>query len=133
MMDTIETLHTIRARTANLDERAALADAINVLAGAQPSDDVIRLLAAQQLRHDTPLAIAAICGGRAEVCAGGAGTEEGGMTLWNLGRANRLFLSPIVSNDDFDQQVAWWLNGRVCGRYVSVRIPWRQRLDGKAA
>jgi hypothetical protein len=52
------------------------------------------------------------------------------MTLWHFGRANRLFLSPIVSDDDFDQQIAWWLNGRVFGRYVSVRIPWRTRLGG---
>lgn len=49
------------------------------------------------------------------------------MTLFNLNRANRLCLVPIVSDDDHGQQVAYWLNGRILGCYVTIRIPWRRR------
>lgn len=61
------------------------------------------------------------------------------MTLWNprggfyrllkIGR-NRLSLAVVVDDDDYRQQVAWWLNGKILGRYVSVNIPWRRQLPG---
>lgn len=51
------------------------------------------------------------------------------VTFFDFGRANRLGATRIVSDDDWGRQVAWWLNGRVLGCYVSVSIPWRRRLS----
>lgn len=50
------------------------------------------------------------------------------ITLFNFGRANRLALSIVVDNDNHDQQIGRWLNGRIFGCFVSVMIPWRRRL-----
>jgi hypothetical protein len=48
--------------------------------------------------------------------------------LFNFGRNNHLALAVVVSNEDLSRQVAYWLNGRMFGRYVSVQIPWHRRL-----
>jgi len=48
--------------------------------------------------------------------------------LFNFGRNNRLSLGRIVADDDCGLQVAWWLSGRIFGRYISVIIPWHRRL-----
>lgn len=52
-------------------------------------------------------------------------------TYWpffDLGHANQLALATVVDDNDWDQQVAFWLSGRIVGRYVSIRIPWRRRI-----
>ena len=41
------------------------------------------------------------------------------MTIVNFGRQCHLSLDRVVSDDDYSRQVAWWLNGRVLGLYVS--------------
>lgn len=41
------------------------------------------------------------------------------MRLFNFGRANRLSWTPLVGDNDYDKIVAYWLNGRVLGKYVS--------------
>ena len=46
--------------------------------------------------------------------------------LWDFGRNNRLFFTPIYG-DDYQNPVVysntplyWWLNGRIFGHYISV-------------
>lgn len=39
--------------------------------------------------------------------------------LFNFGRQCRLGLTAIVADDDYSRQVAWWLNGRLFGVYIS--------------
>ena len=53
------------------------------------------------------------------------------MTLFDFGRANRLEIAMIVSDDDYNLQTHWWLNGRILGCTVDVAIPWRRRLRGE--
>ena len=55
------------------------------------------------------------------------------MRLFNFGRNNRLSITPVVIRDAYAEtdepawwQVAWWINGRILGRYVSFNIPWSQ-------
>lgn len=50
------------------------------------------------------------------------------MILFNFGRANHLDLSRVVDDDDYTRVVGLWLNGRICGRYLSVHLPWWGRL-----
>ena len=40
-------------------------------------------------------------------------------TLFNFGRNNRLGLTPVCDDDDFNLQIGWLLSGRVLGFYVS--------------
>lgn len=53
------------------------------------------------------------------------------MMFFNFGRANHLGLALVVSDDDYDLQTGWWLNGRILGRYVNVVIPWRRQRAKK--
>ena len=57
------------------------------------------------------------------------------MMLFNLGRSNRLAVTPVFIRDGYAEagepswyRVAWWVNGRLLGRYVSFNIPWSQAL-----
>lgn len=53
------------------------------------------------------------------------------MRIFNFGRNNRLSLTRIVADDDYDMMVGWWLSGRIFGRYISYFFPIRpKRLTG---
>lgn len=45
-------------------------------------------------------------------------------TLFNFSRANRLSWTQIFSDYDHSLVVGRWLNGRLCGWYVSVYVPY---------
>lgn len=46
------------------------------------------------------------------------------MTLFHVSHKNTLSLYWMSPNDDADQLIGWWLTGWICGRHVSVVIPW---------
>ncbi len=48
-------------------------------------------------------------------------------TLFDLGRNNSLFLCAVVDDVDMGLKIGQWLNGRICGRYVSVFVQYRWR------
>ena len=41
---------------------------------------------------------------------------------------NRIGFARVVDDDDYDQQIGWWVSGRVLGRYFSFTIPWRRKV-----
>lgn len=54
------------------------------------------------------------------------------ITIFNFGRRNHLALGAVVDDVDYNQQIMWWLSGRVLGRYVSKKFPYRRRLGPPA-
>jgi hypothetical protein len=49
-------------------------------------------------------------------------------TIFNFGRDNHLGWVWVVDDNDYDRVIAWWLSGRIFGRYISVPVRFRKRL-----
>lgn len=45
------------------------------------------------------------------------------MRLFRFNRANLMFLTPVWA-DDCTHICAYWLNGRIFGRYISLILKW---------
>jgi hypothetical protein len=51
------------------------------------------------------------------------------MRLFYINDNNHLDMVRVTDDIDYDLQIAWWINGRLFGKYTSISIPWKQRLD----